>query len=104
MKKVALFACLVSGMAFAGMRPFTVSFAEPATIGGTQVKAGDYKCELQNDKVVLKHGHETAEAPVKVETAPRKFSATAVSLDRANGANKVESIEVGGTTTKLVFE
>jgi len=104
MKKVALFACLAAGMAFASTKSFTVSFSEPTTIGGTQLKAGNYRCELQNNKVVLRHGHETAEATVKVETATRKFSATAVSLDRVNGANKLEAIEVGGTHTKIVLE
>ena len=61
MKKAVLFVCLLAGMAFASAKSFTVSLFEPAMIGGTELKAGDYKCELQDQKIVIKHGHETTE-------------------------------------------
>jgi len=76
---------------------------EPTMIGGTELKAGDYKCELQDQKIVLKHGHDSTEAAVKVETGESKYSSTAVTFANADGKNKVEEIRVGGTNMKLVL-
>ncbi len=73
MKKALLFACLLAGMAFASAKSFTVTLFEPAMIGGTELKAGDYKFELQDQKIVIKHGHDTTEAAVKVETGDAKY-------------------------------
>lgn len=104
MKKTMLFVCLLAGLALASTKSFTVTLFEPATIGGTELKAGDYKCELQNEKIVLKHGHESAEAAVKVETnAEGKYASTAVTYADANGSHKVQEIRVGGTNMKLVL-
>jgi hypothetical protein len=103
MKKTLLFVCLLAGMAFASPKSFTVTLFEPATIGGTELKAGDYRCELQEQKVVFKHGHDTAEAAVKVESGDGKYSSTTVRYANADGKNKVEEIRVGGTNMKLVL-
>ena len=104
MKKAALFMCLLAATAFASTKSFTVTLFEPSMIGGTELKAGDYKCEVQGQKLVLKHGHETAEAPVKVESGERKYDATSVGYTTANGQNKVEEIRVGGTHMRLVLD
>ena len=103
MKKALLFACLMAGMAFASAKTYTVTFFEPATIGGTQLKAGDYRFEVVDQKIIIKHGKETAEAPVKVETAGTKYAKTSVRYATDNGQNKVEEITVGGTNMKLVL-
>ncbi|HTT60561.1 MAG TPA: hypothetical protein VMG35_01920 [Bryobacteraceae bacterium] len=104
MKKALLFVCLLAGMAFASTKSFTVTFFQPAMIGGTEVKAGDYKCEVQNEKIVLKRGKETTEANVKVETGEGKYPTTTVTYADANGKNKVQEIRVGGTNMKLVLD
>ncbi len=78
MKKAMLCVCLLAGMAFAGAKSYTVSFPLPATIGGTELKAGDYKFEVQGQKIVIKHGRESTEAAVKIETGNTKYSFTTV--------------------------
>ena len=103
MKKAVLFVCLLAGMAFASTKSFTVTLFEPATIGGTEMKAGDYKFELQDQKIVIKHGHETTEAAVKVETGADKYPSTEVTYANVDGKNKVQEIRVGGTNMKLVL-
>jgi hypothetical protein len=104
MKRALLFVCLLAGMAFASTKSFTVTLFEPATIGGTELKACDYKCELQDQKIVIKHGHETTEAAVKVESGEAKYSSTTVRYANADGKNKVEEIRVGGTNMKIVLD
>jgi hypothetical protein len=106
MKKALLFVCLLAGMAFAGSNSFTLTFTEPTMVGGTELKAGEYKCELQDQKIVLKRGRQITEAAVKVETGQGKYSITTVTFASAagknGGKNKVEEIQLGGTNMKLV--
>jgi hypothetical protein len=80
---------------------YSVTFYQPVTINGTELKAGDYKLELKdNGMAVIKQGKTMTEAPVKVETENQKFSRSSV---RINGM-QVEEIRLGGTTKRLVFE
>ncbi len=103
MKKALLFVCLLAAMAFASAKSYTVSFLVPATIGGTELGAGDYRFELQDQKIVIRHGRKTTEANVKVETSDAKYSTIPrVRYNMADGKNKVEEIQVGGTNMKLV--
>ena len=103
MKTALLFTCLLAGMAFASTKWFTVTLFEPATIGGTELKAGDYRFEVQDQKILIKHGRDTTEAAVKVETGEGKYSSTAVTYANADGKNKIQEIRVGGTNMKLVL-
>ncbi len=80
---------------------YNVTFYQPVTVNGAQLKAGDYKVELKGDNMaVIKQGKTETEAPVKVQTENQKFSRTAV---RLNGT-QVEEIRLGGTDKRLVFE
>jgi len=104
MKKALLLMGLVAGMALASTKSFTVTLYEPSMIGGTELKAGDYRCELRDQKLVIKHGRETTEASVKVENGEAKYASTTVRYNTGDGKSKVEEIRVGGTTMKLVLD
>jgi hypothetical protein len=77
---------------------------QPATVGGTELKAGDYKIDVRDNKAVITQGKNSVEAPVKVETVPDKISATSIRYESANGKLRIQEIRLGGTTTKLVFD
>ena len=80
---------------------YNVTFYEPVMINGSELKAGDYKVELKDDKTALiKQGKTVTEAPVKVENDSQKYQRTAV---RLNGM-QVEEIRIGGTNTRIVFD
>jgi len=104
MKKALVFLCLVAGMALASTKSYTVTFFEPSIVGNTQLQAGSYKFEIQDQKLIIKHGKETAEANVKVETGATKYPATTVQYANTNGKYKVQEIRVGGTNMKLVLD
>lgn len=101
MKFFALF--LVLALAASAASTYSVTFFQPSTVGSTELKAGDYKLVMENDKVVIQKGNEKVEATVKVETADSKFSATSVRYADQNGKMKVTEIRLGGTNTRLVF-
>jgi hypothetical protein len=93
------FAALGIGIASAGSA-YKVELAQTTQVGGTELKAGEYKVEVQGDKAIFKSGKDVvAQAPAKVENGKQKYSATAVSTN----ASKLESIAVGGTTMKIVL-
>ena len=89
-----------AALAVAAGNSYTVRLYQPATLGGTEFKAGDVKIELSDTKVVLKQGKTTTEVTASVETSGTKFSLT--SVDTSDG--RIHEIRLGGTTTKLVFE
>ena len=79
---------------------YSVKLFDVSTLNGTQLKPGDYRLELKDDKAVLKLGKLVVEAPVKIENTPAKIAATSVKY--VDG--RIQEIRLGGTTTKLVFE
>ncbi len=102
MKKF-VFGFAVMALTIAGAaESYRVTLLEPSVIAGKTLKPGDYKVTVENNKATIK-GKETVEADVKVETADKKFSTTAVRYMQADGKNKVQEIRVGNSKTKLVF-
>ena len=82
---------------------YNVTFYEPVTVDGAQVKPGSYKVELEGDKALIRESGEkkvVTEAPVRVEKEERKFASTSVRMQ----GTQVDEIRLGGTNTKLVFE
>lgn len=79
---------------------YNVTFYQPVTVNGSELKPGDYKLELKDKTAILKQGKTTTEAPVTIENEGQKFQRTAV---RLNGM-QVQEIRIGGTTTKVVFD
>ena len=88
-------------LAVASAASYNVTFYQPVTINGSQLKAGDYKLELKdNSTAVLKQGKSVTEFPVKVQNASQKFSQNSVRLD----GERLEEIRLGGTSTRVVLE
>lgn len=106
MKFFMQFVCLgilAAAMASASTA-FSVTFLQSTIVGGTELKAGDYRVEVDGDKAVIHMGKHLIEAPVKVQTDDKKHSATIVHYNNGDGKYHVSEILVGGSKTKLVFE
>ncbi len=82
---------------------YKVTLFQPSEVSGKQLKPGEYKLSLQEDKVTISSGKESVEASVKVETSDTKFSSTAIRYTGTEGKYRIQEIRLGGTTTKLVF-
>ncbi len=91
-------------LAYAAER-HSVRLFQPAFVGQTELRPGDYQLTLDGNRAVFKKrgGQETAEAEVKVESSDRKYPSTAVLYDTTGGKYKVSEIRLGGTRTKLIF-
>ena len=103
MRKVLPF-FLVAGLAVASARSYTVSLFEPAMVGSTELKPGEYKIEVNDQKAVIRKGKVQTESQVKVEEGGTKFDTTVVRyVNNADGKPRIQEIRIGGTKTKLVF-
>jgi len=89
---------LAIGIAAAASQ-YDVTLYNAASVGGTQLKAGSYRVEVQGDKAVFKLGKKTFEIPATLGQSDKKFSSTSlISAD-----SKVTEIDLGGTKDKLMF-
>jgi hypothetical protein len=101
-KKLLVSVIAFAGMALAAGKSYTVTLYGPAMVGTTELKAGEYRVEVDNDKAVIKAGKLSKEATVKVEAVDSKFTSTSVRLG-AGEKPQIQEIRLGGTNTKLVF-
>ncbi len=102
MKKfIAMFALTMS-FAFAGTSNFNVTLFQPSIIAGKELKPGEYKVQLNGDKMTLKSGKTSVETSVKSEQVESKFGSTSVRYTSGDGKYTVTEIRIGGTNTKLV--
>ena len=81
---------------------YKVTLTQTSMLKGNELKAGEYRLNLEASKVTITSGKQSLEVPVKVENSDQKFDNTAV---RYTGGDKpkITEIRIGGTKTKLVF-
>lgn len=94
------FATLMLAVASAATT-YHITLFQNSVVNGTNLKPGDYKVAINNDKATISQGKQSTEVPVKVEITDRKNQTTAV---RYGTESRVQEIRIGGTKTKLVFE
>jgi hypothetical protein len=100
-KALLIISALGASLAFGASR-YNVTLYRPSTVNGTELKAGTVKVELAGDKVVIKQGKTTVEAPVTVETKSAKFISTQVGYD-ADHPEQIQDIRLAGTSTVVTF-
>jgi hypothetical protein len=101
--KRILVAFLFVVLALASAKTYNVTLYQPSVVAGTELQAGNYKLDLQQDKIVMSNGKQSVESAVKVEQSESKFGSTTVRYANADGKLRIQEIRLGGTKTKLVF-
>lgn len=102
-KKFMLSFAAAALMVASAAEKHNITLFQPSIVNGTELAPGDYRMELDGDKLVLSKGKQKFEANVKTEQADSKFSATSVRYANADGKYRVQEIRIGGTNRKLVF-
>jgi hypothetical protein len=77
-----------------------IKLFQNSMVGGKTLTPGDYKMELKDSSVVLKHNKNVTEVPATTQTGTTKFSTTSV---RYNDHNEITEICIGGTNKKVVL-
>jgi hypothetical protein len=101
LKFIALF--LTFALVCASAATYSVTLFQPSMVAGKELKPGDYKVSIENDKATIMKGKDKVEASVKLETADSKYAATSVRYTDQGGKSKVQEIRLGGTNTRVVF-
>jgi len=78
---------------------YKVKLEAPLSIGSTELKAGEYKVEMQGDKAVFKTGKTVIEVPATTGKSEHKYYRTSVVTE----GSKLQEIDFGGTTESILF-
>ena len=96
-------AVLAVGALAQAAETYHVTLLKPSIVAGQELKPGEYKVEVDNDKAVISHGKQSVEAKVKTETSDKKYGSTTVRYELDGEKYKVQEIGIGGTHKKLVL-
>ncbi|MGB9457727.1 MAG: hypothetical protein WCB12_16875 [Bryobacteraceae bacterium] len=89
----------------ANAKSYDILLDNPVKVGSVQLKPGPYTVKVKGDTAIftaLSNG-KTYTAPVKLDVDGVKHDATAVRTATVNGAEVLQSIRLGGSTTTLEF-
>jgi hypothetical protein len=92
-------ATLALGVASAASS-YKVTIPSDIWAGDTQLKAGDYKVQVEGNQATFMHGKDTFKVAASVEQSATKNSDTSL---EASGT-KLQAIDIGGTTMKIVIK
>jgi hypothetical protein len=79
---------------------FRVTIPSDTSAGNTQLKAGNYKVAVEGNQATFTQGKQVIQVPASVEQNPTKFADTILE----SSGTKLDAIDVGGTTMKIVFK
>jgi hypothetical protein len=82
---------------------YKITLFQPSVVTGTELKAGAYRLQVTDQKVVLYDGKKPIDLAAKIETGGQKFSATTVRYSSRDGKAEIAEIRLGGTSTRLIF-
>jgi opacity protein-like surface antigen len=107
LKSVLLAAVLaLVTLSLASAKSYTISFANPTKVGSVQLKAGEYKLQLDGTKATFTSvkSHESFSTDAtKVESVDKSFENTRIDTSTDNGSTVAKDIEVGGSKIKIDF-
>src|SRR5215813_9841421 len=95
----------LASLSIASAKSYDIVLTSPVSAGNTQLKAGEYSLKVEGEQAVFTDV-ETGKkftAPVKLENGSKKFELTAVGTTNQNGSDRIQTIELGGSSTELVF-
>jgi VCBS repeat-containing protein len=95
-----------AGLLLAGSKSYEITLSHDTKAGSVDLQAGDYKVAVAGTKATftaMKSG-KSVETEVTVAAADKKFANTMVDAENSSGTNKIHEIDLGGTTTKVMFQ
>jgi len=98
-------ALVLSSFSMMYAKSYDLVFSNPVMAGNTQLQAGEYKLTVKGNTAQFTNvdTDKTYTAPVKIENAAKKHDVTSVDTNKQNGADQIQKIELGGSTTDLEF-
>src|ERR1700680_2366999 len=95
--RLSLCLCTLAAGIASAASSYKVTFYSPSLVAGKELKACDYKMQVDGANVKIEGAGGTVETTVKPEQTAKKYDSTTVRYNRADGKNKVDEIRIGGT-------
>jgi hypothetical protein len=85
-------------------KSYDIVLTGPASVGTLQLKPGAYHLKVDGSNAVFTdHKSKTYTTPVKVQNADKKFNDTRVQSSKDGATDRINEIDLGGSTTVLGF-
>ena len=102
-KRVAVL-LMVAGL-LASAKTYTFSVDSVTQIGTARLKPGEYRAKVDGTQALLvDRAGRQIETTAKVESADHKFMSPAITVETKGGGPRILEVELGGTTSRVVFE
>jgi len=96
----------LSTLSVASAKTYEITLSSPSKVGKTQLAPGAYKLKVDGNKatfVSVDTSKEVVSTTVKVDTGDKKYDVTAIDSSKQGETEQINSIELGGSKTKLEF-
>lgn len=95
------------GLSLASSRSYDIRISSPTTAGAAKLAPGLYSLEVKGNNAIFKDVNNTSKSvttPVRVETGDKKFAGTNVTTGVQGDGIHIQTIQLGGSKAKLVFD
>ena len=106
MKKLFVVGLLsLASLAILSAKTYTITVSNPTNVGSVQLKAGQYKLKVEGSNAIFTdvNNQKSVTTPVKVESSEKKVDSTRVQSTKDGDAERIQEIDLEGSTTKLTF-
>jgi len=80
-----------------------ITLLDPYVVAGTKLNPGEYKVQVNGDKVKIYSPKQSVEATAKVENGQEKYRDNSLKYEQGDLPHRITEIRLGGTNTKIVF-
>ena len=87
-----------------GASNYNLTLSKPALVNGTELKAGEYKVEVNGTKATIKNGKTSVETDVVVDTLPSKSNQSSACCLAEDGKYRLQELRLGGSNLKLTIK
>lgn len=97
-------ALALAGFSIASAKSYGITLSEASKAGNVMLAPGNYSVKVEGSNAVFTDDNgKKITAPVKVEDTGQKHDMTAVETTKTNNGDKIQSIQLGGSTETLEF-
>ena len=91
----------IAGLAFA--KSYDIDLLATTKAGAVELKPGVYKVKVEGSQAVFTDARgKSVTVPVRVENGDKKFGSTRIESASQNGADTIQAIDLGDSSTRLV--
>ena len=106
MKKLFVVGLLsLASLAILSAKTYTITVSNPTKVRSVQLKAGQYKLKVEGSNAIFTdvNNQKSITTPVKVEEGDKKANSTRVQSTKDGDTERIQEIDLEGSTTKLSF-